>query len=116
MPELLINAPPEVMPVPFKVSALALVIAVPLRSSTAPVATNTVELAAPKAATLPTFKVPALMLMLPVKELPPDSVKVLLAEVSFVRLPAPLMMPDSVCAAEEDANKDAPLAMLILPA
>ena len=76
MAELLINAPPVLIPVPFKVSVFVLAIAVPFRSNTAPLVTETVAAEAPKADVLPTFSVPLLIVVPPVKVLVPESVSV----------------------------------------
>ena len=59
MPPVLVSAPPLEIPVPFKVKVLALLKEVPFKSNAAKVATDTAPLALPSAAPLPTFKVPA---------------------------------------------------------
>lgn len=66
MAELLIRAPPESMPVPLSVRAFVLAIAMPFRSSTAPLVTETAEAEVPNADTWPTFKMPALIVVPPV--------------------------------------------------
>ena len=56
---LLIIAPLVLIPVPFTVRALVLVIVIPLRSKTAPEVIDAAPLLAPSAAALLIFKVPA---------------------------------------------------------
>ena len=63
--ELLVNAPPLEIPVPFSVKALVLVMVVPLRSSTAPLVTEVDPEEAPKAVALPTLSVPELTVVPP---------------------------------------------------
>ena len=74
MAELLIKAPPELIPVPLRVRALVLTIAKPFRSSTAPLVTETAEDEAPSAERLANLKVPAPMVVPPVKVLVPFKV------------------------------------------
>ena len=87
-------APALLMPVPFNVRALVLAIAVPFRSSIAPLVKETAEAEAPNAATWPTFKVPALMVVPPVKVLLPVNVTVpVLPALPMVNAPLPLTTP-----------------------
>ena len=58
-----VNAPPLLIPVPFKVSTPVLVMVWPLRSKAARLVTDTVPL--PNAVALPVFKVPAEMVVPP---------------------------------------------------
>ena len=53
------RAPLLAIPVPFKVKALVLVMVMPLRSSTAPLVSETTPEDAPRAVALPTLRVPA---------------------------------------------------------
>ena len=62
---LLSRAPPPLMPVPFKVRGPVLVMVVPFKSNAAPLLTDTTP-PEPNAVALPTFKVPALMVVPPV--------------------------------------------------
>ena len=64
--ELLINAPPALMPVPEIVKASALLIVWPFKSSTAPKATVVPAAVVPNAAGLPNLSVPAETVVAPV--------------------------------------------------
>ena len=91
----LVNAPPLLMPEPFRVRVLVLDRPKPLRSSAAKLAT---DIAPPKelpsALLWPTFKVPAEMVVPPVKLLEPVRVKV--AAATLVKAKAPLTTPLAV--------------------
>ena len=63
--ELLVSAPPLLIPEPFSVNEFALVMVMPFRSNTAPLVTETVPELAPKAVALPTLSVPALIVVPP---------------------------------------------------
>ena len=63
---LLISAPVPPMPEPLIVKPLVLVITVPFRSSAAPLVIDTPLVLAPRAVALPTFSVPAEIVVLPV--------------------------------------------------
>ena len=71
---LLIIAPPLLIPVPFTVRTLVLVIVIPLRSKTAPEVIDAAPLLAPRAVALLTFKVPAEIVVPPEYVLAPESV------------------------------------------
>ena len=90
---LLVSAPPLLIPEPFSVNELALVMVMPFRSSAAPLAaTETAPELAPKAVVWPSLKVPAETVVPPVCALPPDIViDPLLA--SIVRAPPPEIAP-----------------------
>ena len=81
------------MPVPFNVRALVLVIALPLRSSTAPLVTETVEAEPPNAAALPTFRVPAEIVEPPVKVLAPESVQIPVPDLVMADAPEVVGLP-----------------------
>ena len=85
---------------PFKVNALVLATVRPLRSSNAPSATETVEADAPSAAAFPNLRVPAPMVVVPVKVFAADSHQVprpdlvtLVAPVLFARIAVNLLSP-----------------------
>ena len=59
------SAPPLVIPEPLRVRALVFVMVIPLRSRTAPEVIDTAPVVAPRAVALPTFKIPAEMVVPP---------------------------------------------------
>ena len=111
MTELLIKAPPALMPVPLSVNALVLAIAVPLRSNTAPLVTETAEAEVPKAVKLPTLNVPAPIVMPPLKVFAPESKTVpVLPVLPIVKTPEPLTTPEMASVAPVPADNIPPPA------
>ena len=96
---LLRSAPPELMPVPFSVSAFALPRLVPLRSRAAPADTVTPPLLAPSAVAFPSFSVPAPIIVPPLYVLLPVSVRVPAPDLRSD--PEPVIVPERVWLADE---------------
>ena len=81
MAELFVNAPPDVMPVPFNVNTSAVPSEKPFKSRTAPAVTEVPAPVVPSGVFVPppaapSFNVPALIVVKPVNVLAPESVHV----------------------------------------
>ena len=88
-----LKAPPELIPVPFNVSASAPIEVFPDNSNAAPLVTVTPPAVVPRAVMLAALNAPAEIVVKPVYEFPPDKVNI--PAPAFVRVvPTPEIIPE----------------------